>query len=101
VYTVKIAGTVYVQHCFQKKSSSGIATPKPDMDLVRERLRDAEIANVPFLAVLAGCSARRLECRVASHTSEKQQRNAPVSAVKNGILAFSASLKAALAHAGQ
>lgn len=41
VYTVKIAGAVYVLHCFQKKSSSGVATPKPDMDLVRERLKVA------------------------------------------------------------
>ena len=41
VYTVKIAEAVYVLHCFQKKSSSGIATPKPDMDLVRERLKAA------------------------------------------------------------
>lgn len=42
VYTVKIAGVVYVLHCFQKKSTSGIATPKPDMDLVRERLKAAQ-----------------------------------------------------------
>jgi len=41
VYTVKIAGVVYVLHCFQKKSTSGIATPKQDMDLVRERLKTA------------------------------------------------------------
>lgn len=41
VYTVKIAGAVYVLHCFQKKSTSGIATPKPDMELVRERLKAA------------------------------------------------------------
>ena len=41
VYTVKIARAVYVLHCFQKKSTSGIATPKPDMDLVRERLKAA------------------------------------------------------------
>jgi phage-related protein len=41
VYTVKIAGFVYVLHCFQKKSTSGIATPKPDMDLVRERFKAA------------------------------------------------------------
>jgi phage-related protein len=41
VYTVKIAAAVYVLHCFQKKSTSGIATPKPDMDLVRERLKAA------------------------------------------------------------
>jgi phage-related protein len=41
VYTVKIAGAVYVLHCFQKKATSGIATPKPDMDLVRDRLKAA------------------------------------------------------------
>jgi phage-related protein len=41
VYTVKIASAVYVLHCFQKKSSSGISTPKPDMDLVRDRLKAA------------------------------------------------------------
>lgn len=41
VYTVKIVGTVYVLHCFQKKSTSGIATPKPDIDLVRDRLKAA------------------------------------------------------------
>ncbi|QDW51044.1 addiction module toxin RelE [Burkholderia sp. KBS0801] len=42
VYTVKLGNSVYVLHCFQKKSSSGIATPKPDGDLVRERLKAAE-----------------------------------------------------------
>ena len=40
-YTVKTADGVYVLHCFQKKSSSGIATPKPDIDLIRERLKVA------------------------------------------------------------
>ena len=53
---------------------------------------EAETANRPFLGALAGCSARRSERRVASHTSEEQRRNAPGSAAKNGILAFSASL---------
>lgn len=42
VYTVKFGDTVYVLHCFQKKSTHGIATPKPDMDLIRERLKAAE-----------------------------------------------------------
>lgn len=42
VYTVKFSGTVYVLHCFQKKSTHGIATPKPDIDLIRERLKAAE-----------------------------------------------------------
>ena len=31
VYTVKFAEAVFVLHCFQKKSKSGIATPKADM----------------------------------------------------------------------
>ena len=38
VYTVKITERVYVLHCFQKKSTKGIETPKQDMDLIRERL---------------------------------------------------------------
>jgi phage-related protein len=42
VYTVKIAAAVYVLHCFQKKSTRGIKTPKPDMDLIRQRLKDAQ-----------------------------------------------------------
>jgi len=42
VYTVKLADGVYVLHCFQKKSTSGIATPKPDMDLIYERLKVAQ-----------------------------------------------------------
>ncbi len=42
VYTVKFENTVYVLHCFQKKSPRGIATPKPDMDLILERLKAAE-----------------------------------------------------------
>jgi len=41
VYTIKISEAVYVLHCFQKKSTSGIATPKPDMDLIRDRLKAA------------------------------------------------------------
>jgi phage-related protein len=42
VYTVRFGNAVYVLHCFQKKSMHGIATPKPDIDLIRERLRAAE-----------------------------------------------------------
>lgn len=42
VYTVKIAGSVYVLHCFQKKSKHGIETPKQDMDLIQERLKAAQ-----------------------------------------------------------
>lgn len=41
-YTVKFGEAVYVLHVFQKKSLSGIATPKPDMDKIRERFKAAE-----------------------------------------------------------
>lgn len=42
VYTVKFEEAVFVLHCFQKKSKSGIATPKQEMDLVRARLQSAQ-----------------------------------------------------------
>lgn len=42
VYTVRLAGRVYVLHAFQKKSKSGIKTPKAEIALVRSRLRRAE-----------------------------------------------------------
>lgn len=41
VYTVKFARAVYVLHSFQKKSPSGIKTPRKDVDLIRRRLSDA------------------------------------------------------------
>lgn len=43
VYTVKFAGWVYVLHCFQKKSKSGIKTPKEDMDMINARLKAAKL----------------------------------------------------------
>lgn len=42
VYTLKFSKFVYVLHAFQKKSKKGVATPKPDIDLIRRRLRAAE-----------------------------------------------------------
>ena len=42
VYTVRFAAVVYVLHVFQKKSKHGIATPKHEIDLIRQRLRRAE-----------------------------------------------------------
>lgn len=39
VYTVRYAQAVYVVHCFQKKATTGIATPKPDMELIERRLK--------------------------------------------------------------
>ncbi len=42
VYTLRYAGAVYVLHAFQKKSKKGRATPQRDMELIRQRLREAE-----------------------------------------------------------
>lgn len=43
VYTVRFASAVYVLHCFQKKSRKGIATPKHEIDVIRERLKLARL----------------------------------------------------------
>ena len=42
VYTLRFATAVYVLHAFQKKSKSGIATPKHELDLLVARMKDAE-----------------------------------------------------------
>jgi len=42
VYTVKFSAAVYVLHCFRKKATKGVATPKPDLDLIAARLKAAE-----------------------------------------------------------
>ena len=41
LYTVKFRKAIYVLHCFQKKSPSGIRTAKADVDLVTQRLKAA------------------------------------------------------------
>jgi phage-related protein len=42
VYTLRYAGAVYVLHAFQKKSKTGRETPRRDMELIKQRLREAE-----------------------------------------------------------
>jgi phage-related protein len=39
VYTVRFRDAVYVLHAFQKKSKSGVATSKSDIELIRSRLK--------------------------------------------------------------
>lgn len=41
VYTVQFRYAVYVLHCFQKKSPSGIRTARLDIERIRERLKTA------------------------------------------------------------
>ncbi|MGA9390977.1 MAG: type II toxin-antitoxin system RelE/ParE family toxin [Candidatus Sulfotelmatobacter sp.] len=42
VYTVRYPEAIYVLHAFQKKSKRGITTTKKDIDLIRQRLNEAE-----------------------------------------------------------
>ena len=42
IYAVQIGKRIYVLHVFQKKSKSGVATPKPDIDLIKRRYKEAQ-----------------------------------------------------------
>jgi phage-related protein len=42
MYTVRYTEAIYVLHAFQKKSKRGIATPKKDIELIRQRLAEIE-----------------------------------------------------------
>jgi phage-related protein len=48
VYTVSIGDSIYVIHAFQKKSKAGIGTPKSEIELVQQRLKQLrnEVKNV-------------------------------------------------------
>lgn len=41
IYTVRFEDVLYVLHCFQKKSPSGIRTASADIDLIGDRLKRA------------------------------------------------------------
>jgi len=41
VYTVRFARAVYVLHVFEKKSKQGTDTPRQDLELIEDRLREA------------------------------------------------------------
>lgn len=42
IYTVKFKKAIYALHAFQKKSKRGRETPKPEIDLIKSRLKLAE-----------------------------------------------------------
>jgi phage-related protein len=42
VYTVRFEKAVYVLHCFQKKSTTGVRTAGQDINLIHARLRTAQ-----------------------------------------------------------
>ena len=39
VYVAQFGEAIYVLHAFQKKATSGIATPQRELDLIRQRLQ--------------------------------------------------------------
>ena len=48
MYTVEFKDVIAVLHAFQKKSKSGIATPKKEMDLILQRVKQARIEYQEF-----------------------------------------------------
>ena len=49
VYTVQLKGRIYALHAFQKKSKTGIKTPKSEIDLIQVRLRHASEEHARWL----------------------------------------------------
>lgn len=39
VYALQVGPAIWVVHAFQKKSKTGVKTPRAEMDLIRERIR--------------------------------------------------------------
>jgi phage-related protein len=39
VYAVQLAEEIWVVHAFRKKSTRGIKTPKPEIDLITDRMK--------------------------------------------------------------
>ncbi|HEX4125827.1 MAG TPA: type II toxin-antitoxin system RelE/ParE family toxin [Tepidisphaeraceae bacterium] len=49
VYTVRFIKAVYVLHAFQKKSKSGVKTPKHEVELIERRLKLAQEVHKQLL----------------------------------------------------
>lgn len=49
VYTVRFADRIYGLHAFQKKSKTGIATPKHEIELIKSRLKRAAEEHAKWL----------------------------------------------------
>lgn len=54
VYTVKLDGILYVLHAFKKKSKSGIATPRHEIETIRVRYAAAVQAHQKLLGKRPG-----------------------------------------------
>ena len=54
MYTVEFEKVIYVLHAFQKKSKTGIKTPKQNIDLVETRLKWAQQKYKEWLTTKGG-----------------------------------------------
>jgi len=61
VYTTRIGDVVYVLHAFKKKSKTGVATAKADIDLIYDRYRAAKAHHDEFSGIQA--PSARLDTR--------------------------------------
>lgn len=43
IYVVNIGEAIYVIHAFQKKSKTGIKTPKKEIEIIKERLKQLKL----------------------------------------------------------
>jgi hypothetical protein len=41
VVALQLGSDIYVLHAFKKKSKKGVVTPKPDVDLIKQRYKEA------------------------------------------------------------
>ena len=42
IVAIQLGNKIYVLHAFQKKSKQGIATPQQDIEVIRQRYRQAQ-----------------------------------------------------------
>lgn len=42
IYSIEMKGFLFVLHAFQKKSKTGIATPKQELELLKNRITEAK-----------------------------------------------------------
>ncbi len=54
IYTIRFQEAIYVLHVFQKKSRQGIQTPQKELDLIRDRLKQAEDMHRQWLLSAEG-----------------------------------------------
>ena len=43
VYAIKLGNSIYVLHTFKKKSKKGMKTPKPDLEMIKQRFQAARV----------------------------------------------------------